>query len=235
MSVLNYLLSGGSLKKAKKLAAAARIETGDKADSLFQEAYENFASVSSSRAQYPDALHCWGLALLNQAQKKTGEACVKILDEAIVKFNLCDAVKPNHLGASLDGGVALMALAKAKGLSADDELYNKAKELFLVAETIQQGSASYNLACLNAIQGNIDACKEALERARDCGLTPDEQDILNDTDLDNIKQATWFAEFIASLADEESKPEPESEPVKEKDEPEMEDTKTEDSDKKAEE
>lgn len=233
MSVLNYLLSGGSLKKAKKLAAAARIEEGEKADSLFQEAYENFASISSSRAQYPDGLHCWGLALLNQAQKKTAEAGIKNLDEAIVKFNLCDAVKPGHLGASLDGGVAFMALAKAKGLGADDVLYNKAKESFLAAEKIQQGSASYNLACLYALQNNVDACLEALEKARDCGLIPDEQDILGDTDLDNIKQVSWFAEFIASLADEENEAEPE--PVKEQDELEVEEIKSDNSSEESEE
>ena len=203
MSVLDYLLSGSKLKKAKILSTSARLEDGEKADQLFQEAYDNFSSVSSSRVGYPDALHNWGLALVNQAQKKSGDAAIKILEEAIVKFNLCDAVKANHLGASLDGGVALMGLAKAKGLNADDDLYVKAKESFLNAENIQQGSASYNLACLYALHNEGDSCLEALEKARDCGLIPDEQDILNDADLDNVKQLVWFREFIASLADEQ--------------------------------
>ena len=202
MSVLNYLLSGSKLKKAKNLATEAHLAEGEKADQLFQEAYENFSSVSSSRVSYPDALHNWGLSLINQAEKKSGEAAIKILEEAITKFNLCDTVKPNHLGASLDGGVALMGLAKTKGLSSDDDLYVKAKESFLNAENIQHGSASYNLACLFALHNEGDACLEALEKARDCGLVPDEQDILNDADLDNVKQASWFGEFIASLADE---------------------------------
>jgi len=208
MSVLNYLLSGSKLKKAKTLSTAARLEDGEKADQLFQEAFENFSSVSSSRAAYSDALHNWGLALVNQAQKKSGDAAIKILEEAITKFNLCDAVKTDHLGASLDGGVALMGLAKAKGLNVDDDLYVKAKESFLNAENIQQGSASYNLACLYALHNDGDSCLEALEKARDCGLIPDEQDILNDADLDNIKPLVWFSEFITSLAVEE-------EPVKE--------------------
>ena len=203
MSVLNYLLSGSKFKKAKNLSAEAHLEEGEKADQLFQEAYENFASVSSSRVSYPDALHNWGLALINQAEKKTGDATIKILEEAITKFNLCDTVKPNHLGASLDGGVALMELAKAKGLSVDGDLYVKAKESFLNAENIQQGSASYNLACLYALHNEGDSCLEALEKARDCGLVPDEQDILNDADLGNVKQLSWFGEFISSLANEE--------------------------------
>jgi hypothetical protein len=203
MSVLNYILSGSKFKKAKILSTAARLEDGEKADQLFKEAYENFSSVSSSRVGYPDALHNWGLALVNQAQKKSGDEAIRILEQAITKFNLCDAVKSDHLGASLDGGVALMGLAKAKGLNADDDLYVKAKESFLNAENIQQGSASYNLACLYALHNDGDSCLEALEKARNCGLIPDEQDILNDADLDNIKQLVWFREFIESLAVEE--------------------------------
>ena len=141
--------------------------------------------------------------MVNQAQKKSGDAAIKILEQAITKFNLCDTVRPNHLGASLDGGVALMELAKAKGLSSGDDLYVKANESFLNAEKIQQGSASYNLACLYALQNKVDACLESLEEARDCGLIPDEQDILNDADLDNVKQLAKFGEFSTSLADEE--------------------------------
>ena len=74
---------------------------------------------------------------------------------------------------------------------------------FFNAENIQQGLASYNLACLYALQNKADNCLEALEKARDCGLVPDQQDILNDADLDNVKQLSWFDEFIKSLADEE--------------------------------
>ncbi len=200
MTILNYLSSDFVLKKARKLAAEAHLADGEKADQLFQEAYKNFASYSTYRALYPDCLHSWGLALVNQAGKKTGDNALKILDEAIVKFNLCDAVKPDHLGAFLDGGVALMTVAKIKCLSADDEWYVKAKKSFVSAEEIQQGSASYNLACLYAMQSNTDACLDALEKARDCGIIPDEQDILTDTDLDNVKQLSWFDEFISSLS-----------------------------------
>ncbi len=202
MSVSNYLISGFILKKARKLSAAARLEDGEKADLLFQEAYKSFEAYSPSRAWYPDALHSWGLALLNQSSKKSGDSAIKILDEAIIKFNLCNAVKPNHLGASLDGGVALMAVAKIKCLDVDDALYVKAQESFLSAEEIQQGVASYNLACLYALQGNADACLASLKKAQDCALLPEEQDILNDSDLNNIKELSWFTNFIASLADD---------------------------------
>ncbi len=199
MSVSNYLLSGYKLKKARKLAALARTKEGGQADQLFKQAYENFSAISTARARYPDALHDWGLALFNQSQTKSGDECIKLIEEAISKFNLCDTVQPNHIGACLDGGVALMGLAKAKGLSVNDDLYNRAKEKFLTAENVQKGSSSFNLACMFALQNKADDCLTALEKARDFGLVPEEQDIIDDPDLDNIKQLSWFKEFLESL------------------------------------
>lgn len=203
MSVLGYLLSGKSLKTAIKLTESARKESGEKADKLFQEAYQNYASISESYSKYPDALYNWGFALLHQAQTKSAENADKIFDEAINKFSFCSTVAPNHLGAAMDGGVALLGQAKARSVSLDHELYIKAKELFDKAEKIQEGSASYNLACMYALQSDGDACLEALESARDHGLIPSEAEIINDDDLENVKLLPWFDDFIKSLEEEE--------------------------------
>ncbi len=210
MSVSNYILSGSKFKKAKNLSTAAQQEEGESADKLFQQAYTNFAMVSSSRAQYPDSLHRWGLAFLHQAQQKSGDEAIQLFEEAITKFTLCDAVKPDHIGAFMDGGVALMGLAKEKGLGIEDDLYIKAQKSFSKAEEINPGTASYNLACIYALQNNTEACKEALKKASDSGIVPSEENILNDSDLDNVKNASWFDDFITSLSIEA---EPEPKPV----------------------
>ncbi|NOR79231.1 MAG: hypothetical protein GQ529_00120 [Methyloprofundus sp.] len=199
MSIHSYLLSGSYLKKAKQLTFDARQEKGEKADQLFQQAYNSFTAISESYSNYADALYYWGFALLYQAQTKSAEEAIKTFEEAINKFSCCKTIVPNHLGAAIDGGVALLGLAKAKQIGLDHELYHKAKESFGAAEKIQAGSASYNLACIYALQNEESACLKALENARDHGLVPDEQDILNDNDLKNIKQLTWFAEYINSL------------------------------------
>lgn len=204
MSFLDYFLSGSKLKSAKKLTEAARLEDGGKTDQLFQEAYKNFASISASHSSYPDALYNWGFALLHQAQAKSSpEEASKIFEEAITKFSACTTLSPDHLGAAMDGGVALLGLAKAKNVKLDDELYAKAKQSFIKAEKIQQGSASYNLACMSALINEGDACLKALENARDHGLIPSEEDIVNDDDLANVKQLPWFDEFIKSLDDDD--------------------------------
>ena len=169
---------------------------------MFQQAYDVFATIPESSSNYADALYFWGFAILHQAFTKPSAEASKIFDQAIAKFSLCKTTSPEHLGASIDSGVALMGLAKCKQVNLDDELYSKAKQSFEKAEKIQQGSASYNLACMYALRNESDACLKALENARDHGLVPDEQDIINDDDLKNVKQSPWFAEYIESLAPE---------------------------------
>ncbi len=202
MSILGYLLSGFKLEKAKKLTLEARQEKGEKADQLFQQAFDNFSTISKSSSNYADTLYYWGFAILHQAFTKPSDEAIKIFEEAITKFSSCKNISPKHLGASIDSGVALMGLAKSKQVNLDNELYSKAKESFETAEKIQHGSASYNLACMYALHDKGDDCLKALENARDHGLVPDEQDIINDDDLKNVKQLPWFSEFITSLKEE---------------------------------
>ena len=92
-----------------------------------------------------------------------------------------------------------MELARARAVDAQDELYSLAQEKFMLAESIQKGCASYNLACLYSVRNDKQQCQEALEKARDNGNLPDEQDIVNDSDLGNVQGEEWFAAFIESL------------------------------------
>ena len=162
-------------------------------------------TISESSSNYADALYYWGFAILHQAFTKPSDEAIKIFEEAITKFSICKMISPEHLGASIDNGVALMGLAKSKQVGLDHELFSKAIESFESAEKIQRGSASYNLACMYALNNKSDACLKALENARDHGLLPDKQDIINDVDLKNVKKLPWFSEFITSLKEEEEK------------------------------
>lgn len=203
MALLGYILSGRKLKKAQALTDTARKKSGEDADLLYQEAFRNLAEIPVTSSNFSDALHFWGFALLHQGLSKPADQAIKIFEEALSKFSICQSKSPDHLGAALDAGVALLGLAKAKGVNLDHEIFVKAKESFLKANEIQNNCASYNIACMNALQNDGDACLESLEKARDSGHLPNEEDIINDDDLENVKQMPWFDEFIASLADEE--------------------------------
>lgn len=199
MSLLSSFTRSSRLQTAINTVKEARISEGGKAEQLFLKAYREFADVVSGDAVLAQSLYNWGFALLQQARTQSDAIAIKLYEEAISKFTFCSIVQPDFLGAAIDGGVALMELARIKKVSADHTLYSDAKTHFERAEKIHKGHAVYNLACIYAILGQDDECLQALSDAVDYGSLPSEQEVLNDPDLASVKNKGWFLDFISSL------------------------------------
>jgi tetratricopeptide (TPR) repeat protein len=199
MSLLASFTKKSRLSAAIKQTAEARKSEGSKADQLFNKAYQDYAYVVGDNPMLAEALYNWGWALLHHAKTKSESEAMSLYQDAIVKFSFCLTIEPNYLGAAIDGGVACMDLARIGAVAADDDLYVMAASYFEKANAIQAGSASYNVACVYAMQGDAAACLEALEQSRDRGSLPNIDDILNDPDLANVKNQDWFIDFVDSL------------------------------------
>lgn len=215
----------GSFFRKSKLKAAinhankARKREGAEADHHFDSAYKGFSEVIDKDLLFTETLYNWGFALLHQAKTKSGDEADKLYQEAIEKFSFCRMVNADSLGAAIDGGVVYMDLARLKGAAPNDSLYDNALALFQEANRIQSGSASYNLACIYALRNDQEACLSSLEDSRDHGSLPSVDDILGDSDLDNMKSHLWFIDFVESLkvpeeAVAEKAPEEETEEIK---------------------
>lgn len=200
MSILESFTKKKKLTAAASQIAKARISEGKTADSLYKGAYQDYAEVLAGDALRSDALYHWGFALLHQAKTKTGDEAVKLYQNAINKFSFCLLLNPDYLGAAINGGVAYMDLARLKAVDAQDELYELAKTHFEQANAIHAGSASYNLACIYGLRNESDACLHALENSKNRGSLPDADDIINDPDMDTLKNQPWFIEFMATLS-----------------------------------
>jgi len=199
MSLIASITKKSKLKATIEQTAKARKSEGSAADGLFKAAYKGYAEVLLDDPLRADALYNWGFALLHQAKTKTGDDAARIYQDAIDKFAFCMLINPNYLGAAINGGVAYMDLARLKQVKPEDALYEMAKKQFEKANAIQAGTASYNLACIYGLRGDKDACLIALENARDKVTLPEAGDILNDPDLDSVKEQAWFVEFMESL------------------------------------
>lgn len=199
MSLLDSLTSGSKLKSAIKQAARARTKEGAEADFLFKEAYSGFGALLRKQKEAADILYNWGFALLHEAKINNNDRAIALLDEASENFSFCLTINPDYLGAAIDGGVVYMRLAEAMRAKPDDDFYDSAESMFLSAERIQKGSASYNLACIYGLRADDGACEEALKKSRDYGSLPEIENILNDTDLKKISGKAWFKKFIESL------------------------------------
>ncbi len=208
MSLFDVIKKKAALKNAINQVAKARILSGDTADALYNQAYQNFEVAIHKELLISQTLYQWGFALLHQAKSKTDEQAAALYQEAVTKFSFCLLIDPDYLGAAIDGGVALMDLARLKQATADDALYASAKRSFEKANQIQQGSASYNLACVYSLCNEQQACLEALKNAKQHGSLPGAEDIMHDPDLKNVSETLWFAEFIQSLQVIEAAPAP---------------------------
>ncbi|MGZ8095056.1 MAG: TPR end-of-group domain-containing protein [Methylosarcina sp.] len=199
MSFLDSLTKKSRLNSYIKQTAQARKSEDVKADHLFKTVYQGYAEIVSGDPLRAEALYFWGHALLHQAKTKAGNEAVKLYQDAIAKFSFCMTIEPNYLAAAIDGGVAFMDLARLQGMAFDDDLYSQARKEFEKANAIQAGAASYNLACIYALQGDSEACLKSLENSKNKGSLPDAADILNDPDLGPVKNQDWFQQFMETL------------------------------------
>jgi len=199
MSLLAPFTKKSKLTTANKQTAEARVSDGITRDGLFKAAYQNYAEILQDDALRAETLYHWGFALYHQASTRTDDSAASLYQEAIDKFAFCMLINPNYLAAAIDSGVAYMDLARLNKVKADDQLYLLAKIQFEKANVIQAGTASYNLACIYALQGNADASLAELEQARAKVTLPAIDDILNDPDMSTAKDQAWFTAFLESL------------------------------------
>lgn len=199
MSLFDAIKKKSALKTAINQVAAARDAQGEKADKLFSNAYQGFEAAIHKELLISESLYNWGFALLHQAKTKSGEQAIALYQDAVTKFSFCLTIDPDYLGAAIDGGVALMDLARLQQVSANDSLYLSAQRSFEKANQIQKGSASYNLACVHSLCHDEQACQEALQNAKENGSLPNVDDIMADPDLLNVANKAWFIDFVEAL------------------------------------
>ncbi|MDD5272383.1 MAG: hypothetical protein PHU14_06645 [Methylovulum sp.] len=215
MSLLSSFTKKSKLSATIKQTQQARNSEGNTADQLFKSAYSGYAQILLDDPIRAEALYNWGFALLHQAKTKEGAQAESLYQDAINKFAFCMLINPDYLGAAINGGVAYMDLARLKNANASDVLYTLAQQQFEIANRIQAGTASYNLACIHALRGDFDDCLKAFENSQARGSLPDANDIVHDPDLDNVKGEEWFIAFITPLLPEavEVEEQPEAENV----------------------
>jgi hypothetical protein len=180
----------------KNVAQARKSANAAQAAPLFDAAYQGFAKVIADNLIFSEALYHWGFALLHQARAQTPEQATATYEDAISKFSFCLLTAPHYLGAAIDGGVAIMELARISATEARGDWYRLAESFFTNANAIQKGSASYNLACIEALRGDEAACQAALREARSFGSLPDIEAIVGDDDLQSVKDSAWFKDLI---------------------------------------
>jgi tetratricopeptide (TPR) repeat protein len=170
----------------------AQKKDGEQADKLFIEACEKFQKAINLKPDYHDAFNNWGIALSNWAKKKDGEKADKRFTQACEKYQKSIELKPDYHKAFNNWGCALLNWSKLKEDKEKEDMLKRSEEKLLKAESIKTGSGSYNLACVYALRGDKETCKQWLEIAQKAGELPTRKHAMEDEDLEIVRDEEWF-------------------------------------------
>jgi Plant specific mitochondrial import receptor subunit TOM20 len=170
------------------LSALARAKNND--EPLFREAMSKYEAALAIKPDKHEALRNWGVALAALARAKGNDET--LWREAISKYEAALAIKPDKHEALRNWASALLNLYHK---SPDENLLSEAEDKASRAEKIE-GKASYNLACVYALQNREEDCRLQLLRCRDAGTLMDAAHVLADEDLKAYRDRAWFRELV---------------------------------------
>ncbi|MFB3131599.1 MAG: hypothetical protein ACE10K_03670 [Rhodothermales bacterium] len=168
--------------------------------SLFEGAFAYYKKILQIQPDEDRAWNNWGTSLGNLARRlwDAGEAEQgrERYEASFEKYARAVEIKPDKHEAWNNWGNALGELAQRASGEEEDRFFDEAREKVLTAEDIKEGSGAYNLACLSALHGEDEEAQRWLEKARAQGTLPNRTHLLQDADLDGVRDKPWFQEFL---------------------------------------
>ncbi len=186
-----YVMQGNELK------AQAQRQQGEEVDQLFAQAGEKYAAALAIKPDKHEALNNWGSALGMQAERQQGEEADQLLAQAGEKFAAALEIKPDMHEALSNWGSALLVQSACKTGDEAERLWGEAEKRLLQAEEIATGSGAYNLACVAAFRGDVNACRKWLETTIKHDSLPSRAHLESDSDLNSVRDEAWFQEILA--------------------------------------
>jgi tetratricopeptide (TPR) repeat protein len=183
----------------RTLSEQAKLKSGVEADDLFAQAYEKYARAVEIKPDMHMAFNNWGGALSEQAMLKSGVEADDLFAQAYEKYARAVEIKPDIHMVFNNWGGALIEQANLKPDTEANQLLDLAEEKLKTALNLSSTGTSYNLACLYALRGQENDCREWLEKTYDVGTLPNCDLLAKDTTLDSVREKPWFKEFLVKV------------------------------------
>jgi len=144
----------------------------------------------SLEPHHPQALDVWAFVLYGQVHAVPGEDIDQTLADAYAKFK--SAYESTANGGILSGW-ATIAFAQADRTSGSDadRLLRDAKGKYAEAYS-RDPMSTYNLACVCARLGELDECRDWLEKSGEPGRFLTREEMAADPELAAVRNCAWF-------------------------------------------
>jgi tetratricopeptide (TPR) repeat protein len=180
----------------------AKTKAGEEADRLFEEAGRKYGEALRLKPDFPEALSNWGNALAGQANTKAGQEAGGLFEEAGRKYGEALRIKPDFPEALGNWGFALLEQAKMKAGEGAGHLLQQARQNLLEAEQVRAGCGAYNLACVEAIEGNTREAVRWLQLFKSAGRRLARAEIAADKGFDRVRNEPEFVSLVESLTED---------------------------------
>lgn len=175
----------------------------EQASSLLETACSHNKQATEIEPNYALAFYNWGNALANLDKiAETSGDRTRLLKLACEKWEQATGINPNLADAFHNWGAVLIHLAQISGSPEEKtRLLGRAKEVCLKAHDIKPGKGTYNLACIAALEGDKEQCREWLETSLATGNMASCDELTTDEDLKTVRDEPWFKDVLAKVCD----------------------------------
>lgn len=161
-------------------------------DNKIQSIFRRFEKAELLQPDMYEVYLKWGVLLSTLATLKSS---VELYNESSEKYSKAININCNRIEAYNNLGANLSRLADLKH---DESYINLAIENLLIAENIDPTHV-YNLACAYVRLSKLKEAKKKLVVCKENQTLPPKNHLLNDPDLELLRQETWFNDFISDL------------------------------------
>jgi MinD-like ATPase involved in chromosome partitioning or flagellar assembly len=181
------------------LSGLAETKSGGEAEVLFRESFEKYERAVGIKPDEHEAFNNWGNAISGLARTKSGDEAEVLFRESFEKYARSVGIKPDKHEAFNNWASALGSYAHTKAGEEARSVLLESRERCLQANAIRAGSADYNLACAEAMLGNVEESVRLLREKLASDDPPSRRQIEEDRDFAEVSDHPLFKEFLAEL------------------------------------